>query len=611
MLQTYRESFAVIRPGDDDVAKLGASLFGETPDLSADTPDFSAFSFDYVSQGEEAVRQVRDSVAAGRPYSVLLLDMRMPPGIDGKETARRVREIDQNINIVVVTGYSDHSPLSVAKVAGPFDKLYYLSKPFSAAEIQQLALSLSSKWNLERNLKAAQSTISRQFDELQQAHVNLSASEARTRHMALHDQLTRLPNRRHFHEYLEKIVQHARESVSVLFVDLDHFKNVNDSLGHAAGDELIRIVGERIRQDLPEGALLARLGGDEFAIALTGVAEVGAVQIAESIIAKCTGEFEIMGTRVHIGASVGIATAPPGSANVAEILRQADLALYAAKHSGRAVVRLFSPELDDSAQFRATIAKGLRKAMSENSLRLVYQPIIVPDSGKPYGYEALLRWSDNELGDVPPAIFVPIAEQCGLAKQLGEWVISNALAECATWAEGMISINVSPHHFQSRNLVQFITARTAERGVRHDRIQFEITETAMFTNPAHAAEVIRELRSSGIRIALDDFGTGYSSLVNLRDFEIDCIKIDKSFVDTLGEERQASAIITSVTAMARMLGVNVVAEGVESASQVQALRALGCSLMQGYYYSVPMNAADLPYPPGHAEQLAGQAGKAA
>jgi diguanylate cyclase (GGDEF)-like protein len=598
----YRDCFAVRAVADEDLAAMGSALFGEAYSSVSGPTDgnpFAAYRFDYVSQGGDAIERIRAGLAAGDPYAALFLDMRMPPGIDGLETARQVRVLDPKINIVVVTGYSDHNPQKIANVAGPLDKLYYLSKPFRTTDVQQLAQSLASKWQLEAELRLAN-------QRLEITNVELQASEARARHIALHDQLTQLPNRICLNEYLDNQLRSGSHRVALLYFDLDHFKNVNDSLGHAAGDELLNQIGQRMRGAVSDNALVARLGGDEFAIALCDTDQDQATALANRIVELCTGEFEIMGTRAFIGCSAGIAMAGTELLGMTELQRRADLALYAAKQAGRANTKLFDASLDDSAKLRSRIETALRDALSQGALTLNYQPIVHPDTGQPYGYEALLRWSDTELGSVPPSMFVPVAEQCGLAQPLGEWVIRHAIIEAATWESGVVSINISPLHFQTHDLVDFVSRIAAERGVPLNRIQFEITETALFANPAQAAEVIIALRQAGIQVALDDFGTGYSSLVNLRDFEIDCIKIDKSFVDTIGQDRQASAIITSVTAMARLIGLKVVAEGVESGGQVHALRAMGCDLMQGYYYAKAMKPEDLPYCQGATDADSGQ-----
>jgi diguanylate cyclase (GGDEF)-like protein len=579
-----------------DINAFGDALFGTTECADRDqSSPATEMRTDYVNQGEAAVAAVTRAIADGDPYAVLFLDMRMPPGMDGYETAKQVRILDPDINIVVVTGYSDHSPLQVAKVAGPLDKLYYLAKPFEIDEIRSLAASLSSKWTMEANLKAAHQALADKIVLLEETHVELSASEARCRHQSLHDQLTRLPNRHAFQERLAESLADRRQNVAVLFVDLDRFKQVNDTLGHGAGDELVCRIGERLVRQLPESAFVARLGGDEFGVVLSGEDVESALAIGQQLVLICAEKYDLFGTTIRVSASVGVAQRGDTNVDGSELLRRADLALYAAKQEGRSCCRPFLAAMDESSRKRAEVDLRLRAALEADRLTLAYQPIIDPYNGEPVGYEALLRWDDAEYGIISPSVFVPIAEETGLIVPLGEWVIRRALRDCATWDSGIVSINLSTRQFQAQTLVEYVVAEAASAGVPHDRIQLEITETALFDDAELAAGILISLRETGIRIALDDFGTGYSSLVNLKDFEIDCIKIDQSFVANLGKDRQTSAIVSSVTSLARALGLRVVAEGVETELQVQALRLVGCDLMQGYFYSEPMKECDLPY----------------
>jgi diguanylate cyclase (GGDEF)-like protein len=590
----------------EELDALGAELFGEASSEEMLLP-LSGCRVDYVNQGQAAVDAIRTAITIGDPYSVLFLDMRMPPGIDGKETARQVRTIDQNVNIVIVTGYSDHSPMEVAKVAGPLDKLYYLAKPFETAEIHQLSHSLSAKWAMEEALKRAHEALALKVAQLEEAQIEISASEARCRHIALHDQLTRLPNRLSFQECLNTALSNKQSEVAVLFIDLDRFKMINDTLGHSAGDELISRLGEKMARLLPAGAILARLGGDEFGIVLGDTSVPVGMKIGEELVAVCAEQLELFGTQVQVSASIGVAFRGNTNSDGSELLRRADLALYQAKKAGRGVLREFEPSIDESARKRSEIDSRLRVAIEQDILKLAYQPIINPNDGEPMGYEALLRWDDPEYGSISPSIFVPIAEETGLVVKLGEWVIHKAIQDCATWPSGVVSINLSTRHFQSQSLVEYVVEEARKANLPIERVQLEITETALFDDAQLAAEILVELRKAGLRIALDDFGTGYSSLVNLKDFEIDCIKIDQSFVATLGEDHQTSAIVNSVTNLARSLGLSVVAEGVESEMQVQALRLIGCGLMQGYYYSAPMSLEQLPFRnlsgPGELEKL--------
>ena len=457
---------------------LGSELFGEQPVRHSGHVGWR--QVDFASQGSEAVALVKSAREAGDPIGVLFLDMLMPPGIDGLETARQVRAIDPDINIVIVTGYTDHSPEAVSEVAGPEDKIFFLAKPFEAREIRTLANSLTAKWTLERDLRFAQDSLAAKLKALETANRELLASEARCRHIAMHDQLTQLPNRTAFQQFLdERLADHAIE-IAVMFVDLDRFKHINDTLGHAAGDDLIRTVARRLRDALPADAMLARLGGDEFGIVVYGADAVSAVETGKILVASCTRSLKILGTLVQVGASIGIAERDRADLRSSELLRRADLALYAAKSRGRNRAELFQTAFDESARKRAEIEARLRSAMAADRLTLNYQPIHDPGIAMPLGYEALLRWTDDELGSISPSIFVPIAEETGQIIELGEWVIRSAIAECARWPEGFVSINLSTRHFQSPNLSAFLAQEAAICGLPHDRIQLEITETALF-----------------------------------------------------------------------------------------------------------------------------------
>ncbi len=594
LLEAYRNCLEPDEHGDAALDALGDQLFGSSGSAEDAQGTDTKFRVDYVDQGQAAIDAVRLAIAQGDPYGVLFLDMRMPPGIDGRETAKQVRSHDANINIVVVTGYSDHSQVDVSRVAGPQDKLYYLAKPFEMDEITTLAHSLSSKWSMEAALKLAHQEIADKMAALEAAHIELAASESKCRHIALHDQLTRLPNRLSFQETLSTALANRQQEVAVLFVDLDRFKLVNDTLGHAAGDELVRRLSENMARSLDGQGIIARLGGDEFGIILQAEAAQRAEAIGAELGALCAQQFELLGSQVHVSASIGIAQRGHSNVDGSELLRRADLALYSAKQGGRNCCRMFEPHLDESSRKRADVDARLRIAMNNEELVLFYQPIVDPHSSQAIGYEALLRWDDPEHGLISPAIFVPIAEETGLIMQLGEWVVRRAFSDAAKWPDGIVSINLSTRHFQSPTLPDFIKDEAEIANLPLSRIQLEITETALFDDPALAASILLRLRALGVRIALDDFGTGYSSLVNLKDFEIDCIKIDQSFVATLGKDRQASAIVNSVTGLARSLGLKVVAEGVESEMQVQALRMIGCELMQGYFYSPAVGVEFLP-----------------
>lgn len=595
LISAYRSCFDMAgQEADDDLAALEAALFGGGDGNVRDDAR-ERFDVDYATQGEQAVELASAAVAEGRPYAVIFLDMRMPPGIDGKETAKRVRAVDARTNIIIVTGYSDHAPHQVAKVAGPPDKLYYLAKPFEMEEVRHLASALGEKWQLEEALRDANVKLAQQLEMLEAAHIELKASEARVRHIALHDTLTKLPNRLAFMNHLGESLRDGAGPVSVLYLDLDRFKGINDTLGHEAGDELVRVLGNRIRDALPYGGTVARLSGDEFGIALRGGSFEDAVAFGQELVRIVAEPREVLSVSVSMGMSVGVAWTDQQFLDPSELLRQADLALYAAKAEGGSCVIAFTPELDKGARKRVEIERRLRVALREDTLSLVYQPIVDQGSGATVGYEALLRWDDPELGVVPPAMFVPVAEETGLIIELGNWVIRRALAEATTWSQGYVSINVSPRQFLNPDLPRYMVQQAEAAGISPRRVQLEITETALFHDNERSRNMLIQLRANGFLVALDDFGTGYSSLVHLKDFCVDSLKIDRSFVAHLGNDAQASAIILAITGLARSIGMSVIGEGVENQTQVQALRIAGCGQMQGYFFSRPLLTSQLPY----------------
>lgn len=570
------------------LAAMAADLFADRTVAAHD--DQEPFRLTHAVQGLDAVAEVEAALAAGDPFRVAFIDVRMPPGIDGKETARRIRALDSAINIVIVTGYSDYSPIEIARAAGPVDKIFYITKPFDVDEVQQVARALTRRWEVDAELARTRADLAEKVDRLEEQRIALVANEARAVHMASHDSLTGVANRLAFLRDLAERVQTAKTPFAVAMLDLDRFKNINDTLGHAAGDELIRGVCHRLSGELKDGHL-ARLGGDEFGI-LFDAADAGDAQgRCERIVEACSTSYVIFGNTVQVSASVGIALAQPGpDADSIDYLRLADLALYEAKRSGRSQVRVFDESMDESVRFRQSIEAGLREAIARDELEVVYQPIVARERLDIVGFEALLRWSSAEHGTISPSVFIPIAEESNLIHELGDWVTNEALRQCARWPHQYVSINFSPRQFRRQDFVELLAAKVSASGVPANRVQIEITETAIFDDDVGAAATLQRLRALGFRIALDDFGTGYSSLFNIRNFALDCLKIDKSFIDGLGREVESAAIVNSVTHLARSLGLGVVAEGVETETQNQALRLAGCSHLQGYYFGRPCDA---------------------
>ena len=587
MHDSYARSFAPQRGDSEDaLGAMAAELFGDdAPDAVQDAP---AFALTHMNQGLDAVAAVESALAAGTPYSVAFIDVRMPPGIDGRETAKRIRALDPEINLVIVTGYSDFSPIEISKVAGPADKIFYIAKPFEVAEIVQTATALSKRWEVDRELTAARDTLSRQVVQLEEQGAELAANESRAIHMATHDSLTDAPNRLAFLRALADRVK--REGMfATAMIDLDRFKTVNDTLGHLAGDALIRDICATLQATAPEGAIVARLGGDEFGVMFDTPGEEAAVMACDWIVAACCGTRHVFGNSVQAGASAGVVVVE-GGCDPIDAMRRADLALNDAKRNGRGVTRLFDESMDEGIRFRRRVENGLSEAIGRGELSLVYQPIVSRDAIEVVGFEALVRWNTQEYGPISPAVFIPIAEETSIIHELGDWVLDQALAELAQWPGQYVSVNFSPRQFRRHNFVGHIMESVQRAGIEPARVQIEITETAIFDDAERAAETLYKLRQMGFRIALDDFGTGYSSLYNIRKFALDSLKIDRSFIDGMGRERESAAIVHSIIHLGRALGLEVIAEGVETEAQVQALRIAGASHLQGYFFARPVPA---------------------
>jgi diguanylate cyclase (GGDEF)-like protein/PAS domain S-box-containing protein len=419
---------------------------------------------------------------------------------------------------------------------------------------------------------------------------NRRAAEERIVHMALHDALTDLPNRTHFQARLrEAIARVARGGrLAVHCLDLDNFKNINDALGHAVGDQLLKSVADRLRGCVREADAVARLGGDEFAIIqdpIDGPAD--AADLAQRIRDEIGKPFDLGGVQAVVNASIGIATAPGDATEPEALLKQADMALYAAKAEGRGVYRFFQPEMDARMRQRHEIEQDLRDAIAAGDLRLHYQPVVDIASGEICGLEALLRWPHARRGLVPPSEFISIAEESGLIIPLGEWVLRKALADAAHWPEHVsIAVNLSPVQFRSRDLAQIVIAACAAARVAPCRLELEVTEAAFLAATKEVLGTLDQLRHLGVKIVMDDFGTGYSSLNYLRRFRFDKIKIDRSFVRDLSDDQNLSAVIVeAVVRLACALDVTTTAEGVETVEQLDIIRAAGVTQMQGYLYS--------------------------
>ncbi len=422
-------------------------------------------------------------------------------------------------------------------------------------------------------------------------------SERQIAHMARHDALTDLPNRVLLRETLEHELKRVKrgECLAVLCLDLDQFKSVNDALGHPIGDELLKLVGERLRGCTREPDTVARLGGDEFAIIMTKMEDPSdAAALSKRIRDSIIKPYQIDGHQIVTDISIGISVAPFDALEADPLLRNADMALYGAKADGRGTYRFFEQEMNTRMKARRELEMDLRKALVGKEFELHYQPLVNLQSNEVNGFEALLRWHHPKRGLVSPADFIPIAEETGLIVPLGEWVLKSACYEAVDWPEHIkVAVNLSPAQLNNRNLLSMVTGALRETGMPPHRLQLEITETVLLQNTFATLATLHELRKLGIQVALDDFGTGYSSLSYLRSFPFDKIKIDRSFIQDLSNGVEPAAIVQAVANLAKCLNMTSTAEGVETQQQLELLQAMGCTEMQGYLFSRAKPASEI------------------
>ena len=414
-------------------------------------------------------------------------------------------------------------------------------------------------------------------------------AEAKIAHMALHDALTDLPNRTLLNEHLERALARVKrgEIVATHLLDLDYFKNVNDSLGHPIGDKLLKMVAERLRGLVREADIVARMGGDEFAIVQVGITQPSdTTSLAQRVVDAVSKPYDIDGHQVIVGTSVGICISPADGTSPDSLLRNADLALYRAKSGGRGTLRFFEPDMDAQMQIRRAMESDLRKALIRGEFELHYQPIIDLRNNEISGFEALIRWPHSERGIVSPGKFIPLAEEIGLIVPLGEWVLRTACATAAKWPEHIrICVNLSPVQFKNKGLVQVVVGALAASGLLPGRLELEITETTLLTDTEETLAILHHLRELGVRIAMDDFGTGYSSLSYLQTFPFDRIKIDRSFVKGVTNDPSSLNIVRAVVGLANGIGMAATAEGVETQEQLETIKSEGCTEIQGFLFS--------------------------
>jgi diguanylate cyclase (GGDEF)-like protein len=540
-----------------------------------------------ASGGQQALELI-----AQQSFDVVLLDIMMPD-MNGNDVLREVRRTHSDIElpVIMVSAKTQSEDVVESLSMGAND---YVTKPidFNVA-LARIANQVARKWasDAERvQANGLRAAVKAEGD--QRRH-----QEEQLQYLAYHDPLTGLLNRSAFRDLVNQALDNlviSDNKPAVLFIDLDRFKMVNDSYGHEVGDHLLKGVAERLRAVIRPGIEICRLGGDEFGALVVGQPEPDfAMAQAETIVAALQQPFDVDGRTLQIGASCGVALASTVSAELDVLIKAADLAMYHAKKSGRSNTVLFEPRMMLEQDERRALEEDLRVAVQQGDFRVFYQPIVDVVTGRVKSFEALIRWPHKTRGLIAPDTFVPIAEETGLIINIGEWVLREACKQAMNWPSDVsVAVNLSPLQFRNPSLIGSVVGALAASGLPPQRLELEITESALLGAEKRNHEILRSLRNLGIRVSIDDFGTGYSSMSYLQNFAVDKIKIDKRFVQGLDNGKSSAAIIQAIINLGVEIGVGTAAEGVETQEQLESVLERGCTLVQGYLFSRPLTADD-------------------
>lgn len=586
----------VIGGGPDDAGTLAAAelaLLGETSPSGMNL----GFEVDSAFQGQEGVARVQQAFDEGRPYAMAFVDMRMPPGWDGLETIEHLWAIDPDVQIVICSAHSDYDWTDVVARLNNSDKLLVVKKPFEAIEVMQCANALTRKWQNERIVRLHVETLEQVVTARTQG---LETANKQLRHLATHDALTGLPNRVLMDDRISQCIALADlqgQTFAVILLDLDRFKMVNDSLGHRVGDELLKEVARRLKSVVRDIDTVARLGGDEFVLIITQSPERDAAQaVARRIIEVMQASVRIAGVEIRTSPSIGIAFYPHDAATVEALLAHADAAMYYAKQQGRNNFQCFMPRMNTATQEKVRLESDMHVALEQKQFELHYQPKVNTATGVMHGAEALLRWTHPVHGPIPPAKFIPIAEECGLIGAIGAWVVREACRQARAWQlEGLpslrVAVNLSASQFRQGNIVTMIRDALDAAGLEARFLEVELTESAVMSDPEESIAILEKLSIMGVLVSVDDFGTGYSSMSYLRRFPIDKLKIDRGFISEVMSRPEDASIVRAIISLAHSLKLKVVAEGVESTEQLEFLKTLGCDQYQGFHFSPALPAS--------------------
>lgn len=597
------------KPSDEALTDFEAMFLGQASASDAALADHTkpSYALAHAHSGEEGVRCVEEALQNEQPFSVAFVDMRMPNGMDGLETTEKLWQIDPNLQVVVCTAHSDHTWDDVLNRLGYNDRLLLLKKPFERDEARQLALALSEKFHLAEQQK-------RQVEDLKNEVSRRQLAEEEMRAMAHRDALTSLPNRPFLLQHLESMLastNRGKHHDALLFLDLDNFKVINDSLGHDAGDDLLNQVGKRLKECIrhrPSGSdanrdKTVRLGGDEFVVLLEQMSErEDVLVVANRIVQRISEPFQIGDRLVNVGTSVGVAFIDDSVTDAHAAMRNADTAMYRAKHSGKGQIAVFDQTMHEAMLARHNLESQLRLALQNETLELHYQPIINLSEAVVCGVEVLLRWQLEDGSYVSPIELITIAEEIGIISQLGEWVLETAMREFGQMLASVpetsnrniyLGVNVSRRQlgdpFFTDRLINLIDKTNFDRKL----LKIEMNEDGDPRSNDRSIETMWLLHQADIGIHVDDFGKGKSSLNCFQSYPIELVKIDRSFTASIAMEHGHAVITQAIVQLAHQLNASIVCEGVESERQLQLLREWNCDSVQGYLFAPALRIDEL------------------
>lgn len=567
-------------------------LFGE----ETDERGAARFEVHSCNQGAAAVEAVKDAVNGDNPFSIVFLDIRMPPGIDGMEAARQIRQIDPNVNIVIVTGSLSPEPENLGNEIPPADRIFFFKKPFHAVECRQLAAALCGKWHADLALRHANDVLEQKvWDRTEALH-----------RLAYFDPVTGLPNKLKLVDELQAQIDGAESSdrdTAVVLLDLDRFSFLNETMGYDSGTELLNAIGRRLVNfcrdlDKEQQGIVGRFGADEFACLIPGIHDKDMLEeIVAGIKAGIEEPFLICGRDIFLKASIGVAWHPMHGRDAKTAFRAAEAALHRSMRKLQSGITYYHSEMQHRALHKFDMEAEFRQAIDNGEIITWFQPQLCLNSGKIAGVEALARWSRPDGSIVAPIDFVPLSEEMGISDVLFESVMRHVCGAVARWQvdsewDVPVSVNLSAHQLRNHKLVDLIKSILGKGKVAQNLINLELTETALLEDLTIARPVLTDLATYGVGIHIDDFGTGYSSLSYLAELPVQTLKIDQSFVERLTESVTNARVVQAIIALGKAMDLSVVAEGVETEQQLMLVNTFGCDLAQGFFIGKPMPEKD-------------------